>query len=146
MPLTSFFCWHSNMSHKHHKWSFRSINSVDYISKMSIYLVRLIQEKQLTKTQRHYKTFQKFCSDVAQFGICFFLDQTHQINGHFGYILTELIEQKDQLLCLWDILECQQKKLVEGKACFIFYFCFCVAPAGLKYATLFVYCCAIIRY
>ena len=28
LPLKSFFCWHSNMSHKHHKWSFCSINSV----------------------------------------------------------------------------------------------------------------------
>jgi hypothetical protein len=26
--LKIFFCWHSKMSHKHHKWSFCSINSV----------------------------------------------------------------------------------------------------------------------
>ena len=45
-----------------------------------------------------------------------FLDQTRQINGHFGYVSTELIKQKDHLWCLWDILECQQKKLVKGKA------------------------------
>ena len=35
-----------------------------------------------------------FCNDVAQIGSCVFLDQTLPINGHFGYILTELIEQK----------------------------------------------------
>ena len=28
LPLKIFFCWHSNMSIKHHKWSFCSINSV----------------------------------------------------------------------------------------------------------------------
>ena len=47
----------------------------------------------------------------------------------------ELIKQKDHLWCLWDILECQQKKLVKGKG--MNYICisaFGVAPAGLKYA------------
>jgi hypothetical protein len=35
----------------------------------------------------------------------------------------------------------------EARQRHILYFisAFCVAPAGLKYATLFVYCCAIIR-
>jgi hypothetical protein len=42
-------------------------------------------------------TFEIFCSDVAQIGSSFFLDQTRQINGHFGYILTELSDQKDNL-------------------------------------------------
>ena len=68
-------------------------------------------------------TFEIFCSDVAQIGSCFFLDQTRQINEPFGYMWTELIQQKDHLWCLWDILECHQKKLVKGKAWFIFYFC-----------------------
>ena len=40
-------------------------------------------------------TFEIFCSHVAQVGTGVFLDQTRQINGHFEYILTELIEQKD---------------------------------------------------
>ena len=42
-------------------------------------------------------TFEIFCSHVEQDGTGVFLDQTRQINGHFGYISTELIEQKDQL-------------------------------------------------
>ena len=42
-------------------------------------------------------TFEIFCSDIPQIGSCFFLDQTRQINGHVGYISTELIEQKDHL-------------------------------------------------
>ena len=42
-------------------------------------------------------TFEIFCSHVAQVGTGVFLDQTCQINGHFGYILMELIEQNDQL-------------------------------------------------
>ena len=46
----------------------------------------------------------------------FFWTQTRQINGHFGDITTECIEQKDHLWCLWDILECQQNKLFKGKA------------------------------
>ena len=28
LPLKSFFYWYSKMSHKHHKWSFCSINSI----------------------------------------------------------------------------------------------------------------------
>ena len=67
-------------------------------------------------------TFEIFCSHVAQVGTCVFLHKTLQINGHFGYITTELIEQKDHLWCLWDILECQQKKLVKGKAWIPFLF------------------------
>ena len=39
-------------------------------------------------------TFEIFSSHVVQDGTGVFLDQTRQINGHFGYILTELIEQK----------------------------------------------------
>ena len=31
---------------------------------------------------------------VTQVGTGVFLDKTRQINGHFGYITTELIEQK----------------------------------------------------
>jgi hypothetical protein len=77
-------------------------------------------------------TFEIFCSHGAQVGTNVFLDQ---INGHFGYISTELIKQKDNLRCLWDILECQQKKLVKGMN-YIFISTFCVAPAGLKYASL----------
>ena len=42
-------------------------------------------------------TFEIFCSDVAHIGTCVFLDQPRQINGHFGYISTELTEQKDNL-------------------------------------------------
>ena len=42
-------------------------------------------------------TFEIFCSNFAQVGTSVFLDQTSQINGHFGYIWTELIEQKDHL-------------------------------------------------
>ena len=39
-------------------------------------------------------TFEIFCNQVAQVGTSVFLDQTRQINEHFGYIVTELIEQK----------------------------------------------------
>ena len=90
-------------------------------------------------------TFETFCRDVVQFGSYFFLDQTCQINGHFGYIWMELIEQKDQLGCLWDILSAN--KISSSKVRHVLYCisAFCVAPAGLKYATIFVYCCAIIR-
>ena len=42
-------------------------------------------------------TFEIFCSDIGQVGTSVFLDQTHQINGHFGYISTDLIEQEDHL-------------------------------------------------
>ena len=42
-------------------------------------------------------TFEIFCSHVAQFGTGVFLDPNRQINGHFGDISTELIEQKDHL-------------------------------------------------
>ena len=31
-------------------------------------------------------TFEIFCGHVAQVGTSVFLDQTRQINGHFGYI------------------------------------------------------------
>ena len=61
-------------------------------------------------------TFEIFCCHVEQVGTGVFLDQMRQINGHFGYISTELIEQKDHLCCLWDISECQQNKLIKGKA------------------------------
>ena len=43
-------------------------------------------------------TFEIFCSHVAQVGTGVFLDQTSQINGHFGYISTELIEEKGPLV------------------------------------------------
>ena len=39
-------------------------------------------------------TFEIFCSHIAQVGTSVFLDQTRQINGHFGYIRTELILKK----------------------------------------------------
>ena len=42
-------------------------------------------------------TLEIFCSHVVQVGTGVFLARTRQINGHFGYILTELIEQKDPL-------------------------------------------------
>ena len=42
-------------------------------------------------------TFEIFRSHAAQVGTGVFLDQTRQINGHFGYISTELIEQKDHM-------------------------------------------------
>ena len=42
-------------------------------------------------------TFEIFCSHVAQVGTSVFLDEMRQINGRFGYISTELIEQKDHL-------------------------------------------------
>ena len=38
LPLMSFFCWHSNMSHKHHKWSFCLINSVDILYIQNVHL------------------------------------------------------------------------------------------------------------
>ena len=85
--------------------------------------------------QRLQVTCEIFCSHVAWVGTSVFLDQTPQINGHFGYIMTELIEQKDHLSCLWDILECQQKKLVKGMN-YIFISEFCVAPGGLNYDCL----------
>ena len=40
-------------------------------------------------------TFEIFFSHVAQVGTSVFLDQAQQINGHFGYIWKELIEQKE---------------------------------------------------
>ena len=57
-----------------------------------------------------------FCHDVGQVGTSVFLNQKRQINWPFGDITTEWIEHKDHLWCLWDILECQQKKLFKGKA------------------------------
>ena len=42
-------------------------------------------------------TFDIFCSHVEQVGTGVFLDQTRQIYGHFGYVSTELIEQKEHL-------------------------------------------------
>jgi hypothetical protein len=39
-------------------------------------------------------TFEIFCRNVAQVGTGVFLDQMRQINGHFGYILTELNRTK----------------------------------------------------
>ena len=47
--------------------------------------------------QSLHVTFEIFCSDVEQVGTGVFLDQTRQINGNYGYISTELIEQKDNL-------------------------------------------------
>ena len=70
----------------------------------------------------------------------FFLDQTLQINGHFGYIWTELIEQRDQL---WLGHIGVPSKEARQKVRHILYFisAFCVAPAGLKYATLCLLLC-----
>jgi hypothetical protein len=31
-------------------------------------------------------------------------------------IKKDMIEQKDHLYCIWEILECQQKKIIKGKA------------------------------
>ena len=39
--------------------------------------------------QRLQVMYEIFCSHVAQVGTSVFLDQTCQINGHFGHILTE---------------------------------------------------------
>ena len=38
-------------------------------------------------------TFGIFCNHVVQVGTSVFLNQTRQINGHFGYIWMELIKQ-----------------------------------------------------
>jgi hypothetical protein len=48
----------------------------------------------------------------------------------------DLNQTKDHLWCLWEILECQQKMLVKGKALITFLYQSCVAPAGLKYDFL----------
>ena len=49
-------------------------------------------------------TFEIFCSYVAQVGTGVFLDQTRQINGHFGYIWTEFILKKGPfVMCMGHI-------------------------------------------
>ena len=80
-------------------------------------------------------TFEIFCSDVAQVGTIFFLDQTRQINWHFVYILMELIEQNicDVDGTYWSAIKRRLSKVMHD-----LYFIseFCVVPAGLKYASL----------
>ena len=39
-----------------------------------------------------------------------------QLNWVFMDIKKDFIEQNDHLWCIWDLLECQQKKILKGKA------------------------------
>ena len=69
-------------------------------------------------------TFEIFCSQGAQVGTGVFLDQTRQINWHFGYISTELIEQNticDVYGTYWSANKRSLSKLRHG---LYFYFCF----------------------
>ena len=55
------------------------------------------------------------------------LTEARQLNWVFMDIKKDIIEQKDHLWCIWDPLECQQKKIIKGKAFII------TQPAWLKY-------------
>ena len=60
LPLTSFFCWHYNMSHKYHKWSFCSINSVDIFGAFDP------EKHWFQLAQRDYKISQKLPVNIAK--------------------------------------------------------------------------------
>jgi hypothetical protein len=80
----------------------------------------------------YYKSSLKYFGKVySVLASCFFLDQPCFINGHFGHTWMELIRKKDQLWCLWDLLECQQRS--SSKVMHVLYFisAFCVAPSTL---------------
>jgi hypothetical protein len=50
LSLKIFFCWHSKLSIKHHKWSFCSINSV-IISPKCKFIRRVLSRKTLVPTR-----------------------------------------------------------------------------------------------
>ena len=68
LPLTSFFCRHCNMSHKHHKWSFCSINSVNIYPKCS-FIWRVWSRKTLVPTwlQNISNVTCKLCQNISNY-------------------------------------------------------------------------------
>jgi hypothetical protein len=75
-------------------------------------------------------TFEIFCSHVVEVGTGIFQDQTHQINGHFGYISTELNGTKGPFVMFMGHIGVPTK---EARQRYIFISAFCRA-CGLKYA------------
>ena len=70
---------------------------------------------------------------------CGLLNEALQINILFGDIKKDFIEQNYHLWYLWDILECQQKKIFKGKAFIISLFLSFVAlgwGCALRYLSL----------
>ena len=66
LPLTSFFSWHSSMSHKHHKWSFCSINSVDIYSNVHFFGAFDPEKHRFQLAQRDYKISKKLPVNLAK--------------------------------------------------------------------------------
>ena len=44
------------------------------------------------------------------------LTEARQLNWVFMDIKKDIIEQNDHVWCNWDLLECQQKKIIKGEA------------------------------
>jgi hypothetical protein len=91
--------------------------------------VKMMSVSTIWKAKPRGQTIQDFYFGVAVFSMSFicgsrflrhllslvFLNQMRQINGHFGDITTEFMNKRT-IYDVYEILECQQKKIFKGKA------------------------------